>query len=97
MSDDKDNSIQFQIHTMGAQALEASRQLASFDTDHKNRILRAMADQLIADEASILEANAKDIAAAEENGLTSAMVDRLRLDPNRLVAVADATFSARNA
>lgn len=73
---------------MGAQALSASRELATFDSEHKNRILLAMADQLIADEDSILESNAKDIAAAEENGLSAAMIDRLRLDPVRLAGVA---------
>ena len=73
---------------MGAHALTASRELATFDSEHKNRILLAMADQLIADEDSILESNAKDISAAEENGLNAAMIDRLRLDPVRLAGIA---------
>ncbi|MFK5924650.1 MAG: glutamate-5-semialdehyde dehydrogenase [Verrucomicrobiota bacterium] len=91
MDDSPNNttSIKDQILTMGAQALEASRELATFDSDHKNRILLAMADRLIADEAIILEANAKDITAAEKNGLTSAMIDRLKLDPQRLAGIAD--------
>ncbi len=89
MNDNNDQSIKGRILSMGANALSASRELATFDTDHKNRILRAMADQLIADEAVILEANAKDIAAAGENNLSSAMVDRLRLDPKRLAGIAD--------
>jgi glutamate-5-semialdehyde dehydrogenase len=41
-------------------------------------------------EAAILEANAKDLAAAEANGLSSAMSDRLRLDGKRIAAIADA-------
>jgi len=81
--------IKEEIHQMGRQALEASRGLAKLSTDAKNAILLAMADRLLADEAVILAANAKDIAAAEANGLTAAMVDRLRLDHDRLVAVAD--------
>ncbi len=88
MSDDNNSSIKDQILEMGAHALSASRELATFDSDHKNRILIAMADQLIADEDSILESNAKDIAAAKENGLSSAMIDRLRLDPVRLAGIA---------
>ena len=74
---------------MGRRALAASRGLAKLSSEQKNAILLAMADGLMAAEGGILEANARDIAAAEENGLTSAMVDRLRLDHDRLAAVAD--------
>lgn len=88
VSNRNDQSIKEQILSMGANALAASRELATFSTDHKNRILRAMADQLIADEAAILAANANDIAAAEKNALSPAMVDRLRLDPKRLEGIA---------
>ena len=81
--------IKNEIHQMGRRALAASRGLAKLSSEQKNAILLAMADGLMAAEEVILEANAKDIAAAEENGLTSAMVDRLRLDHDRLAAVAD--------
>ena len=43
-----------------------------------------------ADPADILEANARDIAAGEANGLTGAMLDRLQLDEDRLEAIAGA-------
>lgn len=82
-------SIKEQILDMGAKALAASRQLATFDSDHKNRILLSMAEQLISDQDDILAANAKDIVAAEKNGLSSAMVDRLRLDQQRIAGIAD--------
>lgn len=52
--------------------------------------LHAAASALRADEATILEANAGDIAAGEAGGLTGAMLDRLRLDADRLSAIADA-------
>ncbi|MGI9241646.1 MAG: glutamate-5-semialdehyde dehydrogenase [Verrucomicrobiales bacterium] len=81
--------IKAEIHQMGRQALAASRGLAKLSTEEKDTILQAMADGLLADEGAILAANAKDIEAAEANGLTSAMVDRLRLDHDRLAAVAD--------
>ncbi|MCL4104580.1 UNVERIFIED_CONTAM: hypothetical protein GTU68_004534 [Idotea baltica] len=73
---------------MGKKARAASHGLAKLSTDEKNAILHAMADGLMAAEATILEENAKDIAAAKENGLTSAMIDRLKLDSERLAAVA---------
>lgn len=50
--------------------------------------LRAAAAAIRADGEAILAANARDIAAAEANGLSGAMLDRLRLDPSRLEAMA---------
>ena len=84
---DKDQ-IREVILGMGAKARTAAHALAVLDTEVKNKILRAMADGLRQHEAAILEANALDIAAGEKNGLTSAMLDRLRLDAKRLDAIA---------
>ena len=74
---------------MGANALSASRQLSTLSTKAKNTILLAMADSLEASASEILPANKLDIDAAKANALTSAMVDRLRLDEQRLAAIAD--------
>ncbi len=81
--------IKSQVHELGRKALAASRELAKLNSDQKNAILEAMANELVAQTPAILEANAKDIAAAEENGLTKAMIDRLRLDEKRVAAIAD--------
>lgn len=81
--------IKGKIETMGAAALSASRELATLETDKKNQILMAMADQLMADADTIIQANGVDISAAEQNGLTSAMIDRLRLDESRVGSIAD--------
>ncbi|MFT4550436.1 MAG: glutamate-5-semialdehyde dehydrogenase [Verrucomicrobiales bacterium] len=86
---DRPMDIKQEIHQMGRQALAASRGLAKLSSEQKNSILLAMADGLLADESTILDANAKDITAAEADGLTAAMVDRLLLDHDRLAAVAD--------
>ena len=74
---------------MGAKARAAAHELAKLSTDQKNRILLAMADALVDREASILDANALDIAEAESHGLTAAMIDRLRLNPERIAAIAE--------
>lgn len=79
-----------QIHAMGKQARAAAYQLASLSSDQKNAILRAMAQGLRDHQAEILSENQKDLNAAQEKGLTSAMIDRLKLDPARLEAVASA-------
>ncbi len=58
------------------------------DTDTKNAALNAMADALIANEETILAANAKDIEAFGEK-LGPVMVDRLTLTPARIAGMAD--------
>ena len=69
-------------------AKKASRALALAPTAVRDAALRAAAQALRADEATILEANAKDLAAAKAKGLTDAMTDRLRLDHGRLEDIA---------
>jgi len=76
------------ILEMGSKARAAAHALAVLDSEKKNAILRAMATGLREHEEGILAANQLDIAAGEENGLTSAMLDRLRLDSARLETIA---------
>ena len=85
-----DSEVQSAILEMGRQARSASRELVKLTAAQKNDILRAMADGLVAREALILEANSEDLAQAEANGLSKAMIDRLMLNPKRLAAVAQA-------
>lgn len=76
------------IRAMAEAARVASHRLASLGTEEKNRILLAIADGLEARAGEILEANALDLAAANEAGLTPAMIDRLRLTNERISAIA---------
>ncbi|MFP6879956.1 MAG: glutamate-5-semialdehyde dehydrogenase [Roseibacillus sp.] len=76
------------VFAMGKNARQAAHALAVLSTEQKNAILRAMAAELRARSAEILEANAKDLAVGEANGLSKAMLDRLRLDETRMEAVA---------
>ena len=66
----------------------AAPALAGAGTDLKNRALLAMADQLIADESDILAANQLDLDAAKER-ISPVMLDRLRLTPERVKAMAE--------
>ena len=77
------------VYAMGRQARAAAHALAVLSTAEKNAILLAMAAELRARSQDILAENARDLDAAEANGLTSAMQDRLRLDEDRLEAVAE--------
>ncbi|MED5544221.1 glutamate-5-semialdehyde dehydrogenase [Novosphingobium profundi] len=78
------------VARIAADGRAAQRVLARMSDAQKAEALRAAAKALRADEAAILEANAKDIAAGEEKGLSGAMLDRLRLDADRLAGIADA-------
>src|SRR3954463_16659414 len=70
-------------------ARDASRTLATLDSDTKNAALHAIADALEARTPEILEANARDMEAGRENGLSSALLDRLALDAGRVAGIAD--------
>lgn len=77
------------LTVLGKAAKAASFQLATASTAQKNQALVIMADQLEAQSASILAANAKDIALGREAGLSDAMLDRLLLNESRLQAIAN--------
>ncbi|EJB8580246.1 glutamate-5-semialdehyde dehydrogenase [Vibrio cholerae] len=77
------------LTVLGKAAKAASFQLATVSTAQKNQALAIMADQLEAQSASILAANAKDIALGREAGLSDAMLDRLLLNESRLQAIAN--------
>ena len=78
------------IKQQALQCRDAAQQIAQLSTEAKNALLRSMAASLEADTDAILEANAKDMAAAEGKGTAGAMLDRLRLDPSRLAGIAGA-------
>ena len=82
-------TLEQEIHTIGRRAREASRALARLSATQKNKILVAMADELVVRSPEILAANAEDTAAAEKNGLSKAAIDRLRLTPDRISGMAD--------
>ncbi len=72
---------------LGASAREAARVLAGTPTETKRAALRAAAGALAGMKAAILRANAIDMAAAREKGLSSAMLDRLELNDARVAAM----------
>ncbi|MBB07373.1 MAG: glutamate-5-semialdehyde dehydrogenase [Roseibacillus sp.] len=80
--------IHEEVYAMGRQARTAAHALANLHADQKNVILRAMAGELRVQSRQILAANARDLEEGGKNGLTGAMLDRLRLDESRLESVA---------
>lgn len=73
---------------MGRLAREAAAALALASTETKNEALGRMAARLEAGTETILEANRQDLEAAEKKGRDAAFLDRLRLDPLRVAAMA---------
>jgi glutamate-5-semialdehyde dehydrogenase len=73
---------------MGQRAKAAARQLARATTEQKNVALVALADRLWAARADVLAANAIDVEAAQANGLSEALIDRLLLNEKRLEGIA---------
>src|SRR3954449_4992618 len=71
------------------EAKRASRMLAQLDRGTKDAALHAVAGALVARKDEILEANARDMDAGREGGLTAALLDRLSLDAGRVAAMAD--------
>jgi glutamate-5-semialdehyde dehydrogenase len=69
---------------LGSRARSAARQMALASGAAKNRWLIRSAEALLAREAELLEANARDVAAAPELGLSAAAIDRLTLDRSRI-------------
>jgi glutamate-5-semialdehyde dehydrogenase len=76
------------LSAIGARAKAAARRLAALPTETKDRALRAIAAELGRDETAILAANEQDVADARRDGLSEALIDRLRLTPERLAAIA---------
>src|SRR5690625_6558086 len=77
--------------TWGRAAQRAGRQIAVLTTEQKNRALHAIADELQAQAAKVLAANALDVDEGRRNGLSEALLDRLLLNEDRLNALADDT------
>jgi len=78
-----------QMTALAKQAKAASRDLAKLTTAEKNSCLLAMADALENNAAALKQANALDMEAGAKMSLTSAMLDRLKLDDQRIAVMAE--------
>src|SRR3954466_2051569 len=77
-----------QMTGLAKQAKAASRELAKLTTAEKNSCLLAMADALEKNTSALKQANALDMDAGAKMGLTSAMLDRLKLNDKRIAGMA---------
>lgn len=84
-----EDTIQAYMQTLGKQARVAARTMSRSETGIKNAALLAIADQLEQSVDALLAANAKDLANGRDSGLEAALLDRLELNQERVVAMAD--------
>ncbi|HRN81814.1 MAG TPA: glutamate-5-semialdehyde dehydrogenase [Nitrosomonas europaea] len=85
---EKTEKIQADMQALGRAARAAARIVAKADTAVKNHALIAMARAIRCHEASLLAANAADVAQARNKGLELAMIDRLTLTPKGIASMA---------
>ena len=76
-----------EMRTQALACRDAAQVLAELGTEAKRALLQALADALHAGTGVVLEANARDMAAAREKGVQGAMLDRLRLDEARVAGI----------
>jgi glutamate-5-semialdehyde dehydrogenase len=82
-------NIKEYMDALGKSARQASRYIANADTNVKNMALTNIANAILREKEALLAANAKDLAAAKENGLESALVDRLTLTAKTVDSMAE--------
>ena len=75
---------------LGENASEAARILRASSEKSRNAALTALSKIILKDAFAILSANAEDVEDAKKAGLSSAMIDRLMLNPHRLKGIAQA-------
>jgi len=76
------------LQQVGQQAREGARLLRGLSRETKDRALNTLADQIAAEQDSLLSANAEDVALAQQTGLAPALLDRLQLNNSRLLDMA---------
>lgn len=76
------------MEMLGMRAKEAAKTIQYLGQDAKNTALRLAADELMTQASFLIEENAKDILAAQANGMKASLIDRLRLTPQRIEGMA---------
>jgi len=77
------------MQSLGRQARAASRAMALADSNAKNRALENIATAILLDSARLIAANAKDVTAAQADGLDAASIDRLTLTGKTIKGMAE--------
>ena len=79
--------VENEVIEKGKRAKKASFTMNTKSTAEKNEALLAIADQLVIDKEWIIEENAKDLYDGKESGLSTATLDRIMLNEERITAM----------
>lgn len=82
-----------EVQMRGKAAKTASYQIVEATTEEKNTALLFIAEQLINDQANIIDANKQDVSNGRANGLDESVLDRIMLNKERIEAIANAVKS----
>ena len=85
----KNNNLDLYLNTLGAKAQAAQAALQSLDEERKNQALKRAAEALVRERDRLLCANGKDYEKARKNGMAEGLLDRLKLTPERIEAMAE--------
>ncbi|MGN0278258.1 MAG: glutamate-5-semialdehyde dehydrogenase [Lachnospiraceae bacterium] len=77
------------LEHLGIRAVEAKQKLQCLTTEQKNQGLTCVAKALTERQEDILKANARDYETAREGGMAEGLLDRLKLTPDRIEAMAE--------
>ncbi|UUX33066.1 glutamate-5-semialdehyde dehydrogenase [Fundicoccus culcitae] len=75
------------LDTLGQNAKQAARLVRRLKASEKNKALQSMAEALLQHQDQILEANQKDLAKGQANGLSTALLERLTLNESRILGM----------
>ena len=84
-----EGEIMMTLNEIGSRAKEVSRVLGTLGSREKNMGLEEAARALLEGEEEILEANSRDYEKARSGGMSQGLLDRLKLTPARVQAMAD--------
>ena len=83
------NDIITMLNMIGKNACSAKGELSKLQASQKDKLLLLVADMLIEEADEIIKANEKDIETANGNGMSKALIDRLRLDLERIKGMSE--------
>lgn len=77
------------LEEMGKKVKQTTKTLNTLSSKEKNTVLLAVAKAIEEAQSDLLKENQKDVKRARENGMKESLIDRLSLDENRILAMAE--------
>lgn len=77
------------LEEMGKKVKQTTKTLNTLSSKEKNTVLLAVAKAVEEAQSDLLKENQKDVKRARENGMKESLIDRLSLDENRILAMAE--------